>query len=219
MAEATGCCLVAICTPGSTTGHREFIFSSTHLWKEFKFATHQHCRPEGAHLKHRVLGDCNYLKYDDEDGKVKMKRKKYRSPHRDFNGQKGKAAHLSSRKPSSPPHDGIPHPVTALELESRGAQVAAPHPRQHCSQNALEASARRSSRAAAAHTVVAPRQPGGYNWAYYGASYSGGNPQPTCNSVIGSANRINTRRNTKWRKAQQLGCLISLLWRGWEEGS
>ena len=80
MAEATGCCLVAICTPGSTTGHREFIFSSTHLWKEFKFATHQHCRPEGAHLKHRVLGDCNYLKYDDEDGKVKMKRKKYRSP-------------------------------------------------------------------------------------------------------------------------------------------
>ena len=145
-----------------------------------------------------------------------MKRKKFRNPRKRLQqGQKGKkSAHLSSQ-PSSPPHDGIPHPVTALELESRGAQVAAPHPRQHCSQNALEASARRSSRAAAAHTVVAPRQPGGYNWAYYGASYSGGNPQPTCNSVIGSANRINTRRHTKWREAQQLGCLISLLWRGW----
>ena len=92
MAEATGCCLVAICTPGSTTGHREFIFSSTHLWKEFKFATHQHCRPEGAHLKHRVLGDCNYLKYDDEDGKVKKKRKKYRSPPQRLQRAKGKSS-------------------------------------------------------------------------------------------------------------------------------
>ena len=73
---------------------------------------------------------------------------------------------VSSSCCSHPPS----HPLTALSwLESRraGAQVARPHPRQHCRQNAMEARAPRSPAAAARTTVVALRQPpGSYNWAY-----------------------------------------------------
>ena len=104
----------------------------------------------------------------------RRKQKEYRNPQQRLQWKKLLTSPLNPRLLLM---TASPHPVTALSLESRGAQVAAPHPRQHCSQNALEASARRGSSAAAAHTVVAPRQqPGGYNWAYYEAQCCEGKP-------------------------------------------
>ena len=155
------------------------------------------------------------MKYDDEDGKVKMKRKKYRSPPTETSTSKREKQLTSPR--------GNPRLLLISASPTPSLHFSWNHGARRLRRHILGSTAAKTRWKQARGAAAELRQP--TPWWHRGSQAATiglimglhileENPAHAT-SVIGSANRINTRRNTKWREAQQLGCLISLLWRGW----